>query len=876
MKLGLKGFIEKLGKLPTLPPVALRLISAAEDEATSLKQIARLIESDQSLTSKLLKVANSAQFGRSRQVASVDRAIQLLGLDMVRSIVLSIVVVDLFKEEESRAFQMVEFWHHAGACAAASELLAEPLQYPRPQEAFVAGLLHDVGKLVFFQWDRDRYEEVVASAAGKSLLEAEEEALGMGHTLAGKMLLESWRFPDCLVQAAWLHHQPVEEFSCGSFHRLAFVVKCANSLCHLQRFGHSGNSAGDLGWTQLRQATGLSDEQLSDLSLEVLRRFETLSHSFDWKGATPVLYLSAMARANRKLGELQVELMSKNRSLVQQNSILESLAQLREILTVPTTPGGALEKIIELLAPTLPCGRVMGFVPLENEQLLEGRVKLTPSEAIRRISAPLQEADPPVSQWGALGRQVIRNVLRRVESSSELVDQILGALDSPSLVLLPLESRGDSFGLLLLEPDPQEPFNEALLKLLREYARLVSISLDHLRLIDKLNQQAEEIARMGRTAERIRSQLYQTERLASVGRLAAGAAHEINNPLTTISAHAQLLLRGVEEERSRKSLQTIVDQAARISKIISDLMGFARPAEPRIEPDRIEQVLQHALSTLENRLRVSNVEISVELPPDLPTIAADQKQLEQVFLNLMINAFQAMPEGGHLSIRGKSVSQGKRIRLEVSDTGRGIASQDLPFIFEPFFTTKQEGEGTGLGLAVCHSIIEGHRGTIEVTSQPGQGTTFIIHLPVGKPQGQEGKEEQGPQPLPRRSGESSHGSVLVVDDEEHVRNVVAESLALEGFQVDLAEDGVAALEKLRSYLYDAVVLDLRMPRKEGVQVLGWIREERPQLPVVVISGLAHEQDFQAAQQLGAFACLKKPFDINELVACVQKAVKESS
>jgi len=331
MRVGeLEDFIEELKNLPTLPPVAVKILEVASDENSSRKQITRLVETDQSLTAKILRIANSAFMGVSREVTTVEKATALLGLEFIRSMALSILVVNTFEAEENEAFRMSEFWHHSFASAIAGELLAKKLQYPRPEEVFVGGLLHDLGKLVLFRWNPDLYGSVVASAkeTHSSLLQQEEAQLGIGHPKVAKILMETWKFPEPLVSAAWLHHQPVTEFGSDPSSQIPLIVKSANSLCHLRRFGHSGSGVGDLSLKQIVRVTELSDAELYELSMEVFKRFEEVSHYFDWENTSPTLFLSAVSRANEELGEMQVKLMTNNRELADRETLLQAITEL--------------------------------------------------------------------------------------------------------------------------------------------------------------------------------------------------------------------------------------------------------------------------------------------------------------------------------------------------------------------------------------------------------------------------------------------------------------------------------------------------------------------------------------------------------------------
>jgi two-component system NtrC family sensor kinase len=230
--------------------------------------------------------------------------------------------------------------------------------------------------------------------------------------------------------------------------------------------------------------------------------------------------------------------------------------------------------------------------------------------------------------------------------------------------------------------------------------------------------------------KKLERQLFLSEKLASVGLLAAGVAHEINNPLANISLYAQLLMKSLpEEDRTRQKLQVVREQADVAARIVKGLLDFSRQTRPSMDSTDVNQVIEKVLTFLRQQKSFENVKVVRDLEPDLPTVLADSDQLLQVFVNILTNALQAMPEGGELSIETKKANG---IEIQISDTGRGIPEEILPRIFDPFFTTKEVGKGTGLGLSICYGIIERHNGTIEVESEVGKGTTVTIILPAGE------------------------------------------------------------------------------------------------------------------------------------------------
>jgi PAS domain S-box-containing protein len=226
----------------------------------------------------------------------------------------------------------------------------------------------------------------------------------------------------------------------------------------------------------------------------------------------------------------------------------------------------------------------------------------------------------------------------------------------------------------------------------------------------------------------LEDQLRKTERLAELGTLASGMAHEIGTPMNVILGRAELLMRKATDERTRRGLETIVTQVERITKIMNQLLSFARKRPAERQGVNLEVNMIDVLDVLQERFDKHHIEVTKTVSPQLPKVLADPDQMNQVFLNLILNACQAMPEGGTLRLALHPTDS--TVELTVQDTGGGIPPEQLSKIFDPFFSTKAVGEGTGLGLTVVHGILQEHQGAIRVTSVPSQGTTFIVSLPV--------------------------------------------------------------------------------------------------------------------------------------------------
>ena len=247
----------------------------------------------------------------------------------------------------------------------------------------------------------------------------------------------------------------------------------------------------------------------------------------------------------------------------------------------------------------------------------------------------------------------------------------------------------------------------------------------------ELNIAHQELSTYVQQLKESQEQLIQAEKLTSLGQMAASIAHEINNPLAGVLVYTQLLSKKVagdtlKEEEALDYLSKMESEVSRCSRIIRNLLDFARQTEPMLRLVDINQVIEQVLAMVGHQAQLQNVEVVKEFSPSLPKVMADFDQLQQIFTNLTLNAIKAMPDGGRLTIRSSAVDS--EVRIDVQDTGCGISKENMGKLFTPFFTTKAKGKGVGLGLAVAHGIIERHKGRIKVQSEVGKGTTFSVYL----------------------------------------------------------------------------------------------------------------------------------------------------
>ena len=372
----------------------------------------------------------------------------------------------------------------------------------------------------------------------------------------------------------------------------------------------------------------------------------------------------------------------------------------------------------------------------------------------------------------------------------------------------------------------------------------------------------------------IQSKMLQTEKMAALGRLVSGIAHELNNPLASIMGYAQLLLGRRQGMERNADARKIYQEAERAGRIVKNLLLFARETKPERRAVDLNEIMERTMALRSYELKVENIAVELELDPDLPTTLADATQLQQAILNLIVNAEQAIQQGrghGHIRVRTQRLSS-QRLAFELADDGPGIPPEIASRIFDPFFTTKPVGVGTGLGLSIVYGIVQEHGGEISVASQPGRGTTFLVELPI-VPAPAAAPLAAATFAKPGRAGATHQKRILVVEDEPTVAQLIADVLGEEGHQVDTVLDSREGLERLSQQEYDLVICDLKMPYLDGRAFYRTLARVGSPLQhrIVFVTGdtlAPHTMEFLDSTGLPYLA---KPFLVEELKLAVQGA-----
>ena len=367
-------------------------------------------------------------------------------------------------------------------------------------------------------------------------------------------------------------------------------------------------------------------------------------------------------------------------------------------------------------------------------------------------------------------------------------------------------------------------------------------------LIENVDQAQSEL-------ERSQEHLLQTGKWAMVGKLAAGVAHSIRNPLTSVNMRLFSLKRSLKMTSSqREDFEVISEEIRRLDAIVRNFLEFSRPPKLKMQNIGPSDVVDGALQLLRHRLESYGVEVKLLRSGRLPEILGDPDQLKEVLANLLVNACEVMVHGGVITIEEEarlSVPPGPAVVIRVSDTGPGIAESIRPQVFQPFFSTKEEG--TGLGLSIATRIIEDHGGRLELAAAAGEGATFIITLPLGET--------------------DSMGKILIVDDDPQLRQSFEKVLIEDGHQVKTASSGEAALALVKAETPDLVIMDVRLPGMDGLETFRAIHEMEPKLPVIVMTAYGTTETAIEATKLGAFEYVLKPPEFPDMLALIAQALE---
>jgi signal transduction histidine kinase/FixJ family two-component response regulator len=429
-------------------------------------------------------------------------------------------------------------------------------------------------------------------------------------------------------------------------------------------------------------------------------------------------------------------------------------------------------------------------------------------------------------------------------------------------LVCPLTMRGELLGVLNVNRVKRsERYTEHDRRNAMVLSSLVALALGNARLHKELQARLLQI-------EQTTEESIQNEKMRSLGTLLSGVAHELNNPLCGVLGYAQLLQQSTTDSKMDKGIAVILKEAERASRIVANLLTFARRERAEKKPLGLNGVILKTVERKAYDLKLARIEVQADLDPKLPLVLGDFHQLQLVLSHLITNAQQAMFEtSGHGTLTIRTEAREGRVLVTLADDGPGIPPENARRVFDPFFTTREVGKGIGLGLSVCYAIVGDHGGVIKLAEGKGTGATFVIELPAAATTATAAGETR------TAAGPAAPGlRVLVADPEAHVQDLLVDLLGGMGYRVDTADNGDGALAKIRAGQYDALIADWALGRLDGARLLEVLRAERPDLSRRVIflaSDTASPRLIEFASNSGSLV-LGKPFDLETLRSALRR------
>ncbi|UCD74196.1 MAG: HDOD domain-containing protein [Phycisphaerales bacterium] len=736
--------LQQLDELPTISAVAVRLLELTTAEDSEAREVIELVESDPALAGKVLALCRCNTRGRASNVATVERAVLLLGFDAVRSAVLSVQVFEVFDRmvslggetrDSEPVFDRVMFWQHSLASAVLASAMASRKGTPGPPtpgEAFTAGLLHDLGALALHVLLPVSFDKVCrfAEAHGVTLDEACSRIIGLDTRTAGKRLAEHWALPKSLTDVLWLHGQRFESLPDLPHRWLIGVVTLADIVARQQYSAPAGHvPRGDDG-KLLCGALGLETTILEDLAENLHEAVTARAAGLDLRMRhDQTILLRSVSRANEALGRANNALRHRAATAQQQARIIRAIAGFHE----STAPG---QSVLDTL----------GQVVRSAKEILGGSFFATiyqsrdgePWELVRLSDAgrPLETrlVDPPSATRLLTDLADRAQVSMRAITVLPLLEEFLnGVTDLEQIKLMPLRCGWGVSAVLAHDcPVDEDEDLDQLEALSRTWAAAVAAAAQHA----GAKGLGEQLADANRVLVETQSTLAKHQTMAALGAIAAGAAHEMNNPLAVISGRSQLLAERLREPEQRLMAEQIAEQAHKLSDMISALRDFAEPPSPKRSKTDLRElvfrIVQRHCPTDPDGPSINTI-----LPDILPPAFIDPDQINVALGELIRNATESKGVR-HIELRVQTDPLDDRLKIQVTDDGEGMSLSTLAHAFDPFFSAKPAGRQPGLGLARARRIAEAHGGQVELVNGPSVGAiaTFWIN------QWRENKDEQ--------------------------------------------------------------------------------------------------------------------------------------
>ncbi|MFQ5429347.1 MAG: HDOD domain-containing protein [Phycisphaerae bacterium] len=733
--------LAQLESIPPLAPIAAKILSLTDDPTSHARQIVELIAADPALTARILSIINRAEHGVRSEVVDIDSAIRMLGFNAVRRVTLTLKVMDVFgpagASDAGPTFDRAEFWKHCLVVGCAARRLAAEIRAPvTPEDAFVCGLLHDIGKIALQTALPKSYDRIVrtANADRSDIADAERAVLGVDHTAIGHRLAERWGLPGRLRESIRLHHQPPEALPPSiRAGRHVQIVQLADLIAREQHIGYSGNHRMPIGSRELSERLEIPADVCRGVA-EALP--EEIEQRAVWIGIEDVgalqVYLRALSQATEELTAVNAELSDQNKRLARQADYFAALRALNQAVSPRASVREACMAGASALRRALSVPVVLVFVTSGDGCWFEyghcGDERKSGIEP-RPPDAPDESADAAAAvsfahsgTWIAPPGPAFR----------PLVDRYRGVLGPGPTWLLPLvrEQRWVGGALFAAPPERAAAIRMEATEI-EALSAAIGLAIAQAQAQFSAAALGDELVEVNRHLVATQNELLEAKTLKTIVAMAAGAAHELNNPLAVIAGRAQALRAQAQDADVREALDAVLKQAHVCSDIVSELMGFARSSAPRPERVALPAVFESLKTELLSDGLLEGGILDIAVASDTPPVHFDRGHLTGLLREILRNGIEATaPQARRLTVKARRDLAEECVVVTVADNGRGMTKEVHARALDPFFSSRPAGRGRGLGLARVHRWLQQGGGTIRIDTEPGRSTCVELRLPV--------------------------------------------------------------------------------------------------------------------------------------------------
>lgn len=737
----IKLAVGRLDSLSTLPGVGARLFSLFLRNQLSPSALIDFVESDPALAAKILSLSVKRDWTLTDERFSLRRALDKLTPDEIRDAVLSLKVAIPFGSDGSLRTELLL---HSLAVACCAKGIAEKIALPgiSPEMAYWAGLLHDLGKLALLEAMPKSLARIVEEAESTQQCSCaiEQKRLGLEHTSIGKHLAQKWQLPEPVILAIWLHHSDAVTI-CRDMPEasMAVVVQLADSIARQSGIGRSGSFDSPEPVEPLAEHLGIDIEHLHGIHQNLLTTVEEKTRilGLDVPGAASE-YGETVHTAAVQLARQKTELTEENLRLQSASSHLDFITDFLINLRSATTAIEIAEDFAVRWQKFYQTGMVcLYLISSATSETLEAVIVENLSES-KIVTLNVSDEAPVVPQ-------AVMNtfaILDAYDHIFPLLDQLDVTFDTNRTKLTPLLSGGKAVGAIAFElhyPGDVKLFEERF----RTSTSIAGIVLD-MALTQQGHQHfAEHFARLISKPKEVPPPAppieepegiptyHLADSLNALAEMAAGAAHELNNPLAVISGRAQLLADAQNDKETKEILKQIYENAREASGIIEDLMSFAEPPKPRAAITNVQKMLDEAVQLTNRKTSRENLDVRIDVAENVGDVFVDSAQIVSALANVISNAVESYSDQpGPVEITAEEADSGEMVKLTVKDQGCGMDPEKLKKATQPFFSAKTAGRKRGMGLAYAARFIQINKGTLTIKSELGHGTTVTITLPT--------------------------------------------------------------------------------------------------------------------------------------------------